>query len=49
MSEIEQIKQQYDEKKDELNKRFTSKVDKLQSGDDLPQGALKVVKGIYCY
>ena len=44
MSEIEQIKQQYDEKKDELNKRFTSKVDKLQSGDDLPQGALKVVK-----
>jgi DNA-directed RNA polymerase subunit beta len=44
MSEIEQIKQQYDEKKHELNKRFTSKVEKLQSGDDLPQGALKVVK-----
>ena len=44
MSEIEQIKQQYEEKKDELNKRFTSKIDKLQSGDDLPQGALKVVK-----
>ncbi len=44
MSKIEQIKQQYDEKKDELNKRFTSKVEKLQSGDDLPQGALKVVK-----
>ncbi|MFK7968701.1 MAG: DNA-directed RNA polymerase subunit beta [Rickettsiaceae bacterium] len=44
MSEIEQIKTQYDEKKDELNKRFTSKVEKVQSGDDLPQGALKVVK-----
>ncbi len=44
MSELEQIKQQYDEKRDELNKRFNSKVDKLQSGDDLPQGALKVVK-----
>ena len=44
MSEIEQIKMQYDEKKDELNKRFTSKVEKVQSGDDLPQGALKVVK-----
>jgi DNA-directed RNA polymerase subunit beta len=44
MSEIEQIKAQYDEKKDELNKRFTSKVEKIQSGDDLPQGALKVVK-----
>ena len=44
MSELGQIKQQYDEKRDQLNKRFTSKVDKLQSGDDLPQGALKVVK-----
>lgn len=44
MSELEQIKNQYDEKKDMLNKRFTSKVEKLQSGDDLPQGALKVVK-----
>lgn len=44
MLEIEQIKIQYDEKKDELNKRFTSKVEKVQSGDDLPQGALKVVK-----
>lgn len=44
MFEIEQIKAQYDAKKDELNKRFTSKVEKIQSGDDLPQGALKVVK-----
>ena len=44
MSEVEQIKAQYDEKRDELNKRFTSKVEKVQSGDDLPQGALKVVK-----
>jgi len=44
MSEIEQIKLQYDEKRAELNKRFASKVDKVQSGDDLPQGALKVVK-----
>ncbi|MCP5369191.1 MAG: DNA-directed RNA polymerase subunit beta [Rickettsiaceae bacterium] len=44
MSEIAQIKQQYDEKKDQLNKNFNSKVEKLQSGDDLPQGALKVVK-----
>lgn len=44
MSEVEQIKTQYDEKRDELNKRFASKVEKVQSGDDLPQGALKVVK-----
>ncbi|WP_316353946.1 DNA-directed RNA polymerase subunit beta [Candidatus Trichorickettsia mobilis] len=44
MNEIEQIKRHYDEKKDMLNKRFTSKVEKVQSGDDLPQGALKIVK-----
>ncbi|WP_375329916.1 DNA-directed RNA polymerase subunit beta [Candidatus Tisiphia endosymbiont of Nemotelus uliginosus] len=44
MNEIEQIKRHYDEKKDRLNKRFSSKVEKLQSGDDLPQGVLKVVK-----
>lgn len=44
MSEIEQIKRHYDDKKDMLNKWFTNKVEKLQSGDDLPQGALKVVK-----
>lgn len=44
MNEIEQIRRHYDENKDRLNKRFTSKVSKIQSGDDLPQGALKVVK-----
>lgn len=44
MNEIEQIRRHYDENKDRLNKRFTSKVAKAQSGDDLPQGALKVVK-----
>jgi DNA-directed RNA polymerase subunit beta len=44
MNEFEQIKKHYDESRDRLNKRFTNKVEKLQSGDDLPQGALKVVK-----
>ncbi|MDX1924781.1 MAG: DNA-directed RNA polymerase subunit beta [Rickettsiaceae bacterium] len=44
MNEIEQIKRNYDETRDFLNKTFHSKVEKLQSGDDLPQGALKVVK-----
>ncbi|PCJ29506.1 MAG: DNA-directed RNA polymerase subunit beta [Rickettsiales bacterium] len=44
MDEIEQIKQQYDEKKDQINRHFNTKVERLQSGDDLPQGALKVVK-----
>ncbi len=44
MNEIEQIKRHYDDAKSLLNKTFHSKVDKVQSGDDLPQGALKVVK-----
>lgn len=44
MNEIEQIKRSYDDMRDNLNKTFSHKVDKLQSGDDLPQGALKVVK-----
>jgi DNA-directed RNA polymerase subunit beta len=44
MSEVEQTKKYYDETKDRLNKTFSSKVEKIQSGDDLPQGALKVVK-----
>lgn len=44
MSEIEQMKRGFDETRDDLNKTFHAKVEKLQSGDDLPQGALKVVK-----
>jgi DNA-directed RNA polymerase subunit beta len=44
MNEIEQIKHHYDEKKHALNKNFTSKIEKIQGGDDLPAGALKVVK-----
>jgi DNA-directed RNA polymerase subunit beta len=44
MHQIEQIKLEYDQKKDQLNKSFINSVDKLQGGDDLPQGALKVVK-----
>lgn len=44
MSELEQIKRHYDDKKSALNKQFNSKVEKIQSGDDLPPGALKVVK-----
>jgi DNA-directed RNA polymerase subunit beta len=44
MNEVESIKRHFDETRDRLNKRFTNKVDKLQSGDDLPQGALKIVK-----
>lgn len=42
--EIERLKKQLDEESDRLGKRFSAKVEKLQSGDDLPQGALKVAK-----
>ena len=44
MQEIEGLKKQYNEETDRLTKRFSAKVEKLQSGDDLPQGALKVAK-----
>jgi len=43
-AEIEKLKKQLDEVNVRLNKRFDEKVEKVQSGDDLPQGALKVVK-----
>lgn len=44
MQEVENLKKQFESEKDRLNKRFASKVEKVQSGDDLPQGALKVAK-----
>jgi DNA-directed RNA polymerase subunit beta len=44
MDELEILKKQLDEVTKDSQERFDNKVDKLQSGDDLPQGALKVVK-----
>ncbi|MBN9542538.1 MAG: DNA-directed RNA polymerase subunit beta [Alphaproteobacteria bacterium] len=44
MNQFDILKKQYDELSDKLNKRFASKVEKVQAGDELPQGALKVVK-----
>jgi DNA-directed RNA polymerase subunit beta len=44
MTEIENLKVFYDRAVEELDHRFKKKVEKVQSGDDLPQGALKVVK-----
>ncbi len=44
MAEIEAIKKQYDEAKKRLDARFADKVDKLQRGDELPPGVMKVVK-----
>ncbi len=43
-SEIEAIKKQYDESKDRLDARFQDKIDKLQRGDELAPGVMKMVK-----
>ncbi|MCI5050075.1 MAG: DNA-directed RNA polymerase subunit beta [Rickettsiales bacterium] len=44
MQKIEVLKKQLDQSIDSLNKRFEEKVDKVQSGDDLMPGVLKMVK-----
>jgi DNA-directed RNA polymerase subunit beta len=42
--EIEQLKAQFDEARGVLQARFDSKVEKLQRGDELPPGVMKMVK-----
>jgi DNA-directed RNA polymerase subunit beta len=44
MAEIEAIRKQYDESKKGLEQRFLDKVEKLQRGDELPPGVMKMVK-----
>ena len=44
MSEIEALKKLFDEGKERLEARFADKVDKLQRGDELPPGVMKMVK-----
>src|SRR5215210_7726993 len=44
MSEIEAIHKQYDDSKKRLEQRFLDKVEKLQRGDELPPGVMKMVK-----
>jgi len=44
MAEIEAIRKQYDESKKLLEQRFLNKVEKLQRGDELPPGVMKMVK-----
>ena len=44
MKEAEKLKKQLDSTISALNKRFDEKVAKVQSGDDLPPGVLKMVK-----
>jgi DNA-directed RNA polymerase subunit beta len=44
MAEVEALKKQFDEGRDRLEARFADKVDKLQRGDELPPGVMKMVK-----
>ncbi len=44
MAELEAMRKQYDEAKKGLENRFLDKVEKLQRGDELPPGVMKLVK-----
>ena len=44
IAELEALKLQYDEAKKRLETRFLDKVEKLQRGDELPPGVMKMVK-----
>jgi len=44
MAEVEALRKQYDESKKRLEQRFLDKVEKLQRGDELPPGVMKMVK-----
>ncbi|EJW12269.1 DNA-directed RNA polymerase beta subunit [Rhodovulum sp. PH10] len=44
MTEIEAIRKSYEESKKGLEQRFLDKVEKLQRGDELPPGVMKMVK-----
>ncbi len=44
MGEIEAMRKLYDESKKRLEQRFLDKVEKLQRGDELPPGVMKMVK-----
>ena len=44
MGEMEAMRRQFDEARKRLDRRFEDKVDKLQRGDELPPGVMKMVK-----
>ena len=44
MSDVEALKKQFDLSIGELQARFEDKVEKLQRGDELPPGVMKMVK-----
>ncbi|MDO6963036.1 DNA-directed RNA polymerase subunit beta [Rhizobium alvei] len=43
-SELEALRAQYDESKSRLEQRFMDKVEKVQRGDEMPPGVMKMVK-----
>jgi len=44
IGQLEALKEQYDSSKARLDAKFDDKVDKLQRGDELPPGVMKMVK-----
>jgi len=44
MESIEALRKQFDENRNQLQSRFDEKIEKLQRGDELPPGVLKMVK-----
>lgn len=44
MAEVEAMSKTFDEAVDDLKERFENKVEKLQRGDELPPGVMKMVK-----
>jgi DNA-directed RNA polymerase subunit beta len=44
MGAVEAMRKQYDDAKKSLEQRFLNKVEKLQRGDELPPGVMKMVK-----
>ena len=44
MADVEALKKQFDDSVKALEQRFESKVEKLQRGDELPPGVMKMVK-----
>ncbi len=44
MGELEALRRQFDDARKRLDRRFEDKVDKLQRGDELPPGVMKMVK-----
>src|ERR1700686_4232490 len=46
MAELEAIRKQYDESKKGLEQRFLDKVEKLQRGEELPPGVMRMAKAL---